>query len=418
MRFALGPTDLLRDATYRRLWISIVISSLGGQVTLLALPLTAAVMLSATPIEMGVLTAMELAPFALFGLPVGVWLDRVNKLPVYVLGEITIAVIVSTVPVAWWLERLTMGWLYLVGFVLGLVNTVAGGAAQIVLTQVVPRERLVEANAKNTLATSTAEVMGPGAAGILIRLVGAPLALLANAVLLLLSASILRGLRATENVIYSRSAFWPAMWAGVRFVRDDRLLLTMAVCVGAWQLCAQAATVVHLLFATRQLGISARGVGLCYVALGFGTISAGLLGHRIATRLGCGPMLVLGLVICGAAWLLLSLAPSSAWGIACYATMLLLLGVGAEFIFINFLALRQAVTPAPLLGRMTSTMRWLSLVPSAPGALWGGWLGNHAGFRATLAISGIASVLFGIIAWRLPVIRSVKISPTLEARAQ
>jgi len=159
-RFTLAPTDLLRDATYRRLWTSILISSFGGQVTLLALPLTAAVLLHASPTQMGILTAVEIVPFVLFSLPTGVWLDRVRKLPVYVVGELSIACAVATVPLAWWFGWLSMSWLYVVGFVIGAVNTTAGSAAQVVLTQIVPRERLVEAHAKNALASSTAEVSG------------------------------------------------------------------------------------------------------------------------------------------------------------------------------------------------------------------------------------------------------------------
>ena len=135
--------------------------------TLLALPLSAAVLLHASPTQMGLLTAMELVPFALFSLPAGVWLDRVRKLPVYVVGELSVAVAVASVPVAWWFGLLSMQWLYFVGFMIGAVNTTAGSAAQIVLTEIVPRSRLVEAHAKNALATSTAEVTGPGAAGAL-----------------------------------------------------------------------------------------------------------------------------------------------------------------------------------------------------------------------------------------------------------
>src|SRR5512143_1632546 len=90
-RLALDADDLLRDATYRRLWASILVSSLGGQVTMLALPLTAAVLLHATRPQMGLLTAWEIVPFVLFSLPSGVWLDRVRKLPVYVLGETTVS---------------------------------------------------------------------------------------------------------------------------------------------------------------------------------------------------------------------------------------------------------------------------------------------------------------------------------------
>src|SRR5277367_6518763 len=111
-RFTLAPNDLLRDATYRRLWTSILISSFGGQVTLLAIPLTAAVLMRAAPTQMGFLTAMEIMPFVLFSLPTGVWLDRVRKLPVYVVGELSIALSVATVPVAWWLGWLSVGWLY------------------------------------------------------------------------------------------------------------------------------------------------------------------------------------------------------------------------------------------------------------------------------------------------------------------
>src|SRR5512140_3120481 len=95
-RFRLPPSDLLRDAVYRRLWTSIVISSFGGQVTMLALPLTAALLLHATPTQMGLLTAMEIVPFVLFSLPSGVWLDRVRKLPVYVSGESALSVIVAS----------------------------------------------------------------------------------------------------------------------------------------------------------------------------------------------------------------------------------------------------------------------------------------------------------------------------------
>jgi MFS family permease len=416
-RFTLSPTDLLRDATYRRLWTSILISSFGGQVTLLALPLTAAVLMHASPTQMGLLTAMELMPFALFSLPTGVWLDRVRKLPVYVVGELSISFAVATVPVAWWFGWLSMHWLYFVGFVIGAVNTTAGSAAQIVLTQIVPRKRLVEAHAKNALATSAAEVTGPGAAGALIKLTGAPLALVADALLLLVSASILRGVPVKENPIEGRKPFWAAMREGLQFVRGNRLLVTMAVCVGIWQMCNQSAMVVQILFATRQLGLSERGVGMSYITLGVGTVLASANGHRVVRRLGPGPTMVLGFAVSGTGWLLLSLAPLNALGVVAYAFMLMMFGVGAVFIFINFLSLRQSVTPGPMLGRMTSTMRWLILIPAGPGALLGGWLGEHFGLRIALGFAGCTALALAFVAWRQPIIRSIATLPTLKAEA-
>jgi len=237
-RLALPPGDLLRDAAYRRLWTSILISSFGGQVTMLALPLTAAVLLHASPTQMGLLTAMEILPFVLFSLPAGVWLDRVRKLPVYVVGESALALVVASVPLAWWMGWLSMPWLYVAGFVIGTVYTIAGSAAQIVLTQVVARDRLVEAHAKNALAGSGAEVAGPGVAGALIKMVGAPLALLADAVMLIVSAAILRGIHINEERRRVQSNdFFADLKTGVRFVASNRLLVTLA-CVARVEIWA------------------------------------------------------------------------------------------------------------------------------------------------------------------------------------
>jgi MFS family permease len=410
-QFALPAGDLLRDRVYRRLWISILISSFGGQITLLAVPLTAAILLHATPTQMGTLTAMEVAAFVLFSLPAGVWLDRVRKLPVYVAGESLLALAVASVPLAWWAGWLSMPWLYVLGFVIGTVHTVAGSAAQIVLTQIVPRERLVEAHAKNALANSTAEVAGPGAAGALIRLTGAPVALIADAALLGASALILRGIRVTEGPRHAGMRFMNALRDGIRFVIANRLLVSMAVVVGGWQLCHHAATVVQILFATRVLGLSEGAIGLCYMALGAGTITAGTLGNRISRRFGAGPTMAAGFGICGAGWSLAAVAAGSPFGVAGFVLMLVAFGIGATLVFINFLALRQAVTPAPLLGRMTSTMRWLILLPAGPGALLGGWLGEHVGLRAALAFAGCGGLLLMVAAFRHPAIRETRALP-------
>jgi len=386
---------------------------------MLALPLTAAVLLQATPTQMGLLTAIELSPFLIFSLPAGVWLDRVRKLPVYVVGESLVAVCAASVPLAWWLGWLTMGWLYAIGFVIGLVHTVAGTAAQIVLTQVVGRERLVEAHAKNALATSGAEVAGPGIAGALIKIFGAPLALLVNAVLLLGSALILRGLHIHERRDARPDAhFWRDLLTGVRFVASNRLLMTLAVLMGVWQMCHYAAMVVQILFATRTLGLSEHAVGLCYMGMGLGTITGSVYGRRISHRIGPGPCLVMGYLICGTGWGILALAPANAWGVAAFALMLMLFTTGAVFIFINFLALRQAVTPEPLLGRMTATMRWLTLLAAGPGALLGGWLGEHVGLRAALGFASGVSLLLVLVAWRLPLIRELKSLPEAERESE
>ena len=406
------PGDLWRERAYGRLWLSILTASFGGQVMLLALPLTAAVLLKASPTQMGTLTTVELAPFLLLSLPAGVWLDRVRKLPVYVVGEVLVGLAAASVTLAWLTGWLSMGWLYVVGFIVGAVHAVSGSAAQIVLTQVVPRERLVEAHAKNALATSGAEVAGPGFAGLLIKLFGAPLAMLVNAALLLGSAVILRGLHVREQPQGpSGAGFWRDLLEGLRFVGRTPVLVTLAVLMALWQTAHFMAAVVQILVATRTLGLSEQAVGLCYMGMGVGTITGSVWGRRISHRIGPGPCLVVGYAITGTGWLLPALAPANALGVVAFALMMASFTMGAVFIFINFLALRQAVTPEPVLGRMTSTMRWLTLLVAPAGSLLGGWVGEHIGLRPALGLAGGLSLLLALVAWQLPLVRNLKQLP-------
>ena len=228
----------------------------------------------------------------------------------------------------------------------------------------------------------------------------------------------LRGLRIVEVITPKADAhFGRDLKEGVRFVSHHRLLLSLAMVVGLWQLCYHSAMVVQILFATRELGLNANQVGLCYVGLGVGTVAASTLGHRISKKMGPGPCLVSGIAACGVGWLQLSLAPTNAWGVVSFVFMLVCFGAGAVLIFINFLALRQAVTPEPLLGRMTSTMRWLILIPAAPGALLGGYLGEHFGLRTALAFGGCSALLLAFWSWRHPVIRSIRTLPKSHAES-
>jgi predicted MFS family arabinose efflux permease len=320
--------------------------------------------------------------------------------------------VLTSVPVAWFMGWLSMPWMYLVAFALGCVFVLAGTAAQIVLTQVVPRERLVEAHAKNALASSGAEVAGPGVAGVLIKLAGAPFALLADAALLITSVLILRGMHVVEvQPTQAKTHFWRDMMDGLRFVRQHPLLMSLALVVGAWQLFYHCTLVVQILFATRELGLNERQIGLCFATMGLGTVASSMMGNRISRAIGPGPCLLLGFALCGLGWLQLALSPTGTWGVVSFVFMLLCFSTGAVLIFINFLSLRQAVTPAPLLGRMTSTMRWIILIPAGLGALLGGYLGEHLGLRYALGFGGTGALLLAAWAWQQPVIRNVNALP-------
>jgi MFS family permease len=338
----------------------------------------------------------------------------VKKMPVYIIGELVFAITLLSVPIAAWTGVLNMTWLYVVGAVLGCVHVVAGSAAQIVLTQIVSRDRLVEAHSKNALAVSGSEIAGPGIAGALIKVLGAPIAIALDAILIFGAVVLLRGIRVEETIAPPKKvSFWAQLKEGLRFVAETKLLWTMALFVCTWQLFHHMASVVQILVASRELGMSAQTIGLCYIGMGVGTIVASVYGKRVSERYGPGPTLVAGFGVSAIGWLALAAAPASVIGQLVFGFMLTCFSCGATLIFVNFLSLRQASTPEPLLGRMTSTMRWIILLGAGPGALIGGYVGEHIGLRASLVGAGLGGVVLTVFAWRNQTLMMTKRLPSI-----
>jgi len=400
------------------MWLSIFFSNLGGQITMLALPLTAVFLLDATPTQMGFLTAMEIAPFVLFSLPGGVLLDRMQKLPIYIAGEIFMGVALLSIPLTWALDMLNMPLMYLVSFALGTVYTIAGSASQIVLTQLVGRDKLVQAYSQNAIAGSMAEVLGPGMAGLLIRVFSAPLALVMDALLLIGSVLMLRGIQIHEEVApratWKDRSFKEELLKGLAFVRSQKMLLEMAATVGAWQFFAQLALSVQIIFAVKDLGLDETLVSLSFITLGIGSVLGGLVGPKISQRIGPGPALIVGVSITSLGWLGLLALEGVLPSIVLFSWMLVCFSWGATLLFVNFLSLRQSFTPTDLLGRMTTTMRWLILLPAGPGAILGGWMAEHWGMRSSLMAAGVGTLCVALVAWTRPYLKTLKQLPALQ----
>jgi MFS family permease len=401
------------------MWLSILFSNLGGQITLLALPLTAVFLLDASPTQMGLLTAMEIAPFVLLSLPGGVLIDRMQKLPLYIAGEIFMGCTLLLIPLAWSLDALNMPLMYAVSFALGTVYTIAGSASQIVLTQLVGREKLVEAYSQNAIAGSMAEVLGPGMAGLLIRVFGAPLALVMDALLLIGSVVMLRGIRIHEVVpprsTWKDRSFKDELMKGVNFVKSQKMLIEMAATVGAWQFFAQLALSVQIIFAVKDLGLDETLVSMSFVALGIGSVLGGMAGPKLSSRFGPGPALILGIAITSFGWISLLALENCLPSLVLFSWMLLCFSWGATLLFVNFLSLRQSFTPTELLGRMTTTMRWLILLPAGPGAILGGWMAEHWGMRSSLGAAGAGTLLVALIAYSRPYLKSLKALPDAKS---
>jgi len=256
----------LRD--FRRLWLSLTVTSFGAQITNLALPLTAALLLHATPMQMGILVALETLPFALVSLHAGVLLDRVRKLPIVIASDVSRGLALLSIPLCAWGGVLSVEVLYAVGFFCGVQNVVGGAAYQVLIAQMAGRERLVEANAKITLGETSSALIGPGIAGALIHALTAPFAIVLDALSFLASALMLRRLSLPNDVpvAETRRSLGAEIREGLALVWNNRTLRSLALVAGAWQVLHHMQIAVLILFATRDLGLSAGALGMAYMA--------------------------------------------------------------------------------------------------------------------------------------------------------
>ncbi len=399
-------TGLWRNPDFLKLWGSLTVTHFGGQVTFLALPLTAALMLDASPFEVGVLTAMGAAPFPIFGLFAGVLVDRARKLPVIVATDVGRGIALLAIPLCAWFGVLTMPVLYVVNFYVGFASVIGWPAYQVFMTERVGRENLVEANAKIGVADSAAQLVGPGVAGALIQWLTAPFAILVDASSFFLSAWMVRGIppRASDEPRARPRSVGREIREGLGVVWHNRTLRALVWSIGLWQVFRHAFVAIVVLFGARELGFSAGQVGMLFMTAGLGSLMAANVTERLNARFGMGPTMLGGMAGTGVAWLVIAASWGPHWlaGI-CFGTGLFLLDLAAMIFFINYLSLRQAVTPDALLGRVTATMICLTVSVAPLGGLAGGWVAEHLGLRGAMTLVGAGALLLApFVTWLSP----------------
>ena len=397
---------LWRNPDFVKLWGSLTIVHFGGQITFLALPLTAALVLNATPFEVGVLTALEALPYPLFGLFAGVLVDRARKLPVIIACDVGRGLALLAIPLCAWFGALTMTLLYVVGFLIGLFTVIGWPAYQVFMTERVGRENLVEANAKIGVADSAAQLVGPGLAGALIQWLTAPIAIFLDAVSFFLSAWMLRGIPPKESDVPKAKprAVGTEIAEGLRVIWHNPTLRALVWSIGLWQVFRHAFIATVVLFGARELGFSAGHVGVLFMVSGVGSLAAAWVTEHLNARFGMGPTMLGGIAGTGISWLVLASSTGPFWlASILFGGGLFLLDLSAMVFFINYLSLRQAVTPDRLLGRVVATMICLTVATAPLGGLAGGWIGDHYGLRAAMLFAGVGALLLGpLVTWLSP----------------
>lgn len=384
-----------RPEEFRRVWAAHTVSQFGTQIGFLALPLVAIAELGAGPIEVAALGTLEFLPYLLIGLPVGVWVDRLRRRPVMIGADLVRAIALLSVPATWLLGGLSLAQLYVVALVTGLLSVFFDVASQSYLPSVVPASRLVGANAKLEMSNAAAKVAGPSTAGALIQVIGAPLALAADAISYLASAGLLGRIRTSEappSRMREHSPFWADLIEGIRFVRTDRRLLTLAASASVGNLGAGIFDAIYLLYLVSILKLEPATIGIVYGVGNAGLLLATFLVRQLSDRATRRTLLVGAAAIRAVG---VALAP-----VAVVGATLPMLAVGRALVAgsvmtynVQQVSLRQQITPAWLLGRINATMRFVSWGSIPIGMVLGGLTASAVGLLATLWLGTIAVAL-------------------------
>lgn len=383
---------LWKDRNFMRLWAGLSVSLVGSEVTVLALPTIALLLLGASSFEVGALRAVETIAFPVLGLFAGVWADRLDPRRIMVVSNMIRLLALLSIPAAALIFDLTMIHLFLVALLLGVCTVFFNVSYATFMPRMVKREDLVDGNAKITLSQSAAKVAGPGVAGWLIGAVGAVQSIVVDAVGYLFAAVMLMRIKTEEPKRAAGSnggqaGFWSMMGDGIRLVFGNPILRSLMIITGCMNFGFSMVQPMLLLFAYQELELSAGQVGIILALGSTGFVAGALVAKRVTLSLGLGKSLfftssLMGLSLAGLAF------ANFGSPVVLLTAFWFLTSLALPIYDINAVTLRQSVTPTELQGRMNATMRTVIWGAIPLGAMLGGLITGAAGVTVSILIGG------------------------------
>jgi MFS family permease len=399
------------DAQFGRYWAAATISSLGTAVTTVAMPVLVIRELDASAFSVGVVNAAQFVPYAVLGLVAGVTADRWRRQKILVWSSLGRAATLGAMPVMWALGVLEIWTLVVLLLAFGAFSVFAFAATQSLLPRLVPRNRLVVANARLDQSDAAAQTLGPALAGVLVGLLGAPLAVAIDAVSYLVDAVLNAGLRVDEppadRAVERRLGL--EIREGVRWTYRHPTLAPLAVSTHIWFVANAAGLTALMVVALRQMSLSAFVFGLVVAAGGVASLAGATVAPVVGRRLGTGPTIIVTRSTYPIAWILVAAAPDVPTGVVLLGGALVLQGFAMGVENANDTGYWQLITPDRLLGRANATRRSANRSAGALGAVLGGTALTVFDARLTLiGVAALSVVSAGTVG--LSPLRSVRIT--------
>jgi Na+/melibiose symporter-like transporter len=377
---------LWRNRGFLRLWAAQVLSAFGARITRTALPVIAVSVLAASATEVAVLSAMAFVPGLALAMVAGGWIDRSDRRAILVGADVVRALAVTTVPLAAWLDALTLAHLVAVAGVVGAASALFQITDNAYLPELVVTDELIDANAKIETTESMAEITGPPAAGVLIAAIGGPVSMLVTTATYLWSAAWLTGLPRTTPAPADPQAHPLAdLRAGLRALWSRAELRALITADMVNHLAAGFFVALYMVYTLRELALGEATVGIVIGFGGVGALGGALIARRLGDALGLGPALFAAMIASRAANLLIPAAAGPHGAVLALLIVHQLVGDGFAMAFnIHAVTVRQTVLPTAVLGRANAAVHVLTVGALLVGTVIAGVVGDLVDARTGL----------------------------------
>lgn len=413
---ALFGGELWKHPDFMRLWSAQAVSAFGARITREGLPLAAVMTLDATPAQLGVLAALSMGPGLVIGLVAGGFVDRRRRRTLLIGADLLRFAVLMTVPVAAWLQWLTIEQLFVVAGLVGAASVLFDLADNAFLPSLIGRDQLMEGNSKLGVTDSVAEIGGPALAGVLFQLLTAPFAIAVNAGTYLVSALLLGGIKAreaTEAPADDEVRHWGSDLAfGWRAIMAQPLVRPLLLSTMVQSLFFSFFGGLYALWAIRNLGLSPAALGVTIAVGGVGALLGAVLASRATKALGIGPAIIVCGLISAVSAVLIPLAPAHPlWGMAFLMGAQLIGDAFGVAAIIPATTLQQTVIAQRSLGRVGAIFHVARGGLAVLGALLGGWLASVIGAREALLIACAGGAVGPLIVLASPLRHLRTVSP-------
>jgi MFS family permease len=396
------PKSMFRNPDYLKIFASVGASQVGLQIAFFSISIVAVVVLELSELQIGLLYAMDQIALVLFGLLVGVWVDRMRDKPIIVVSETLRAAVMLSVPIAWAMDMLTVWHLFAAMFLLGLASVFFDVGQASFVPQLIDNKALTKGNSRIQGIRSVSDTGGPLAAGPLVSLLTAPVAIVVAVVSFAVSALSVAGIkfREEEPKRPEKPHVGAEIVQGVRFIFGDMILRNIAIASAWCNLSMGAFQSMLMVFLIREAGQASEVAGFVLAGSGVGGVLGAILCGRISEKAGVGPTALVALALSGPGMAIVA-ASGPGWG-AAVAFVGQVVFVAAIVVFnVNVISYRQAVTPDDMQGRVGATQRVIVWGSMAVGSILGGFAGDLFSARMVLLIASVM-LCFGV----LPLLRT------------